>query len=253
MVKVTVFNFNGDKDKQLEKIDTDLPSPPFRWVLQGSTMCGKTNLIYNILYKWYQQYFDRFYIFCGSEDDIVNYERLTKKYKMGKKVWISKDVDMDEIQDLYDELENLNKKKIVRSLVVFDDQAFNNISSLGKKKNILDKILMAGRHINMSFLLSTQQYTALNKNMRSINISAFTIFACNDDELESIGKEHSNHLTKDEFVKMVKEKTSQKYNYVTIDRNKDIGDKFRDMVFSPIRVISQIQNDLKSESNNIDN
>lgn len=234
MPKLTVFEFNDDKDENMKYIDDNLPKPPFRWVLQGSTMCGKTNVIFNIIFKWYIDYFDRFYVFCGSTEDVDRYKLLAKKYKIAKKFWITQDVDMEELEKLYDELEKANEKKMIRSLLVFDDQAFNNINSLSKKKNTIDKIMMAGRHINMSFLMSTQQYTALNKNVRAINISAFTLFGCNDDELEMIGKEHSNHLTKDEFVNMAKKWTDKKYSFITIDRNKDIGEKFRDMEFKPI-------------------
>lgn len=236
MVKFTVFEFNDSNDAKLLKVDKDLPKPPFRWVVQGSTMCGKSTQIFNIIFKWYRDYFDRFYIYCGSEEDIEKYKILTRKNKMSKKLWISKDVDMSELEELYDELEEENKNKMVRSLLVFDDQAFNNINSLSKKKNTIDKIMMAGRHINISFLMSTQQYSALNKNVRSINVSAFTLFGCNDDELELIGKEHSNHLTKDQFVEMAKKHTSKKYSHIVIDRNKDIGEKFRNMYFEPIKI-----------------
>ena len=230
----TLFNFDDHGDTKLNKLHTNLVKPPFRWVFLGSTMCGKTTYIHNVIFKWYIDYFDRVYIYCGSDDDIDNYKKLAKKYKMSKRVWISKEVDLEELEELYDELEEKNKKKPIRSLVVFDDQAFNNVCSLAKKKNIVDKILMAGRHINMSLIMSSQQYTALNKNIRSINASAITVFGCNDDELELISKEHSNHLTQKACYELMKKQTKKKYSNITIDRNRDIGDKFRDSFLNKI-------------------
>lgn len=236
-LEYTIFEFDDEnEDDKMKKLHDNLPKPPFRWVLLGSTMCGKSTYIMNIIYKWYREYFDRFYIFIGSEDDIKNYKVLTKKYKMGKKVWVSKDVDMTEIEQLYEELEKENEKKIVRSLVVFDDQAFNNVQSHSKKKNIIDKILMAGRHINMSFIMSSQQYTALNKNIRSINLSAITVFTCNEDEIELISKEHSVDLGAQGCFDLIKKHTAEKYSNITVDRGKDLGCKFRDKFLNKIDV-----------------
>lgn len=239
MVNVEVFTTNKKPDRKLKYISQYLPKPPFRWILNGFSGSGKSNIIKNIIFndKFYKKYFDEIYIFCGSIDDIVEYEELTKKRRMKNRVRIiGPALNLQAVSDLYDEIEadNGKSKTPSRVLMVFDDMITSN-SFTSRKLNIVDKLFVQGRHSNVSIIISTQKYKALNTNLRTINATALTIFGSNLLELNQIAEEHSNHLTKDELLSILKKAQEKKYNNITINYSNDIDSRFLDRDFRPLK------------------
>lgn len=236
-MKLEIFEPDVLPDKRLSIVNKDLPKPPFRWIITGPSGSGKSNLIKNIVFNFYKKYFSEIYVFIMSKDDALEYERLTKSSRMKDKVSITTKIDFDDIQDLYEEIEDENaykKKNKERVLMVFDDAVIDGISN-NYKRNIIDRLFIAGRHANISTLISTQKYKMLNANMRMCNCNVLTVFNSNGKELQQIAEEHNNLLNSNEMFEMLKDHLKKKYSFLTIDYTKsEIGNRFRDNEFNSI-------------------
>lgn len=238
MVKLDIYSTNKSNDSKLKFITENLPKPPFRWVLVGFSGSGKSTLIKNVVFndKFYKKYFDEIYIFMGSIDDIHELNVLKKRKRMSRRVQvIGPKLDLVAVSNLYDEIEidNGKRKNPSRVLMIFDDMITSN-SFTSRKLNIIDKLFVQGRHSNVSVMISTQKYKALNTNLRTINTTALTVFGSNLLELKQIAEEHSNHLTRDELLDILKQAQEKKYNSITINYTNDISNRFLDNEFKSL-------------------
>jgi cellulose biosynthesis protein BcsQ len=84
----------------------------------------------------------------------------------------------------------------------------------------------------------TQSYKALNRNMRSLNLSQIiTFYGVPEKELEMIAEEHSTIMMgKKDLLEMLKQQLSEPYTYVVIDHNRPIKDRFLDKDFNIINI-----------------
>lgn len=236
MVDIKLFEIEKQEDKKMKFINPLLPKPPFRWLFVGFSGSGKSTIIKNVCFndKFYKKYFDEIYFFTGSLDDVDEMNKLIKKNRMAKKMKVvGPPLNLTAIEQLYKSIEedNLTKKNKIRTLFIFDDLITSNAFN-GRKLNIIDKIFVQGRHANISCILSTQKYKSLNPNLRNINCTALTVFGSNVAELQAIAEEHSNHLTKDELLKILKQAQEKKYNSITINYTNDIQNRFLNNKFT---------------------
>jgi len=247
MLKVYQSVFNNEHDTKLKYIKNNLPKPPFRIILVGSTGSGKSNLIKNICFNrefGYTRYFDEFYIFSGSLDDVYEYKALaTNKHKYA----VYQNIDFDQLEKLITEMEksqliSVHKKRNI--LFVFDDKAFDNISNRNKT-NIIDTLFARGRHMRISILISSQKYMQLNQNMRALNLSQLFIFkGTNTIDLDNIAKEHTGEIDIADFRKAITDNLNEQYSFIVID-NKG-KDKLLDKNFKPILIKQEMPTDEES-------
>lgn len=243
-IKTLVYNTDRKEDTKKKKISKLLPEPVLRWVIVGSTLAGKSNIIKNILCNkdWgYTKYYDAIYCWIGSTDDKKEYEKHTKTAKRDRIVFIDK-YDDDAVGDLYDEIDadNGEKDDPDRILFIFDDQIMNGISNINKF-NTMDRLFVAGRHANISVIIATQKYTALNQNMRRLNPTAITaVNGLNINEIEAIASDHCGSYDEKAFKNSILENTKNRYDYITIDLKRDFKERLRNKNFLPIDVKTSV-------------
>ena len=260
-LNIKVFEEDKPYDTKLTTIKhmNQLLKPPFRLSVVGSTGAGKTNLIKNFIFHFYKNYFDEFYFFLGSKDEQELFEDLSRKHLVKKKkkkkqnmedkYFNTKEND-DKPQDDYDEKINIisrfndtelselmddieNDEDHPRVLMLFDDMIFSNISNR-HKLNSLDRLFMNGRHANISVIIASQKYTALNMSSRCINTSMMVLFGLNDKELKTCSEEHSNNITPNEFIQLYKKTTQEPYTFLAVNYQKKPKERFYDSKFNTI-------------------
>lgn len=255
-LEVKVYEPLKKTDDKLKKIADEVPQPIMRWILVGASFSGKSNIIKNIILnkKWgYRDYYDEIYIWCGSADDLEEYERYTQAEKINKKCEFIDKYEDEAVHNLYDEIEqsNIKSKNPSRVLFIFDDQIMNNISRINKM-NTMDRIFVAGRHANISCIVATQKYTALNQNMRKLNCTAISVMnGTNKQEMEAVAKDHCSSYNPDEFLRAILDNTKDRYSFVTIDIKREFKDRLRDNTFEPISVgnskVEEVEEDVEEE------
>lgn len=242
MVKSRVYkSLRNFDDIKLNKISPELPVPPVRWVVVGSSGSGKTNLIKNILFEkkfGYCKYFDEIYVFSGSKDDVEEYQGYANKMNMQNKMKVFQKFDEEGIKGICDEVETENNsfriKNPTRVLFVLDDQLVNGISKISKM-NVVDEIFVRGRHCQISCIISTQKYTALNQNIRKLNASAITVFSeTNRSDLLQVADDHAELMNPKEMMELFKQHLKEKYSFITIDTKRPYNERILDKEFHPI-------------------
>lgn len=245
-----------NEDKQKSYLNKSLPTPPFRMVLLGHSGSGKTQLILNFLYSkgFYRRYFDNIFIFCGSQDDCAEYRRYASKTKveqwndekdkyyktikepMSEKVMVFQSTTEEELEELYDELENNPEYADQAHLFIFDDQITSSLLQ-SKKMGMVDKLFVQGRHVGkgISTILAVQKLRALKQNMRTTNSTHIIAFhGISSMELEVLAKENSGHLTEDDFKKLFRKYVSKKFKFIVINQKADAEKRFQDNDFKII-------------------
>jgi hypothetical protein len=161
-----------DEADKIFKTKPGLFDIPFKIAIIGKSQIslGKSSLILNLLLrdKYYKNDFRK-----GEDIYIVTNNKIDNKLKILQE---EKDIpdsnimkyDEDIIDALYDILEDdylLNENKS-RKLIIFDDVAFSG-KLKDKQAGVLSRIVMNGRHINLSSIFTTQKASLISTSIRS--------------------------------------------------------------------------------------
>ena len=218
--KRVIRHLNVVNDK-IFKMDKHL-----RYIICGMSGSGKSYLIKNLVLNrklGFKYFWDEIYLFIKSMDDQKEWEELIEEHLLQNKVKIIKDFNDRDVEALFKDIEaDSNKEKSPPNIVfIFDDMALDGLT-YPNKKTIIDQIFIRGRHSHLSILISTQVYKSLNKNTRSLNTNAITIFeGTKYSDLEAIAEEHSTIYPKDTILMLFKKHLQNKHDFITIDYTHD--------------------------------
>ena len=99
--------------------------------------------------------------------------------------------------------------------------------------NMIDKLVMNGRHLNISTIFAIQDNFQLSKQTRS-NLSGLIIFSLSLKNLESIIDEHNYLSNKKDFVKLFRKATNKKHSFLVINYSNDFKHRYLDTHFLPL-------------------
>jgi hypothetical protein len=222
--KITIKKIKDESTNYHIKIDK-APDLPFKVGIIGkSQLSGKTNLMINLMCqrKIYGKYF--------KGDNIYLVSPSLETYKLKKFVECKKipeenlfpEYDDDEVGALFeylkDEFDNGNTK---HKIIILDDCGF---SARGSTSSNLDKLIITGRHYNISIMMLVQNYTMMSTNLRR-NLTGVFCFSCVMTEMEFICAEHNTcALNKKDFMRAFINATKKKHNFLLIDYSKEVDD-----------------------------
>ena len=130
------------------------------------------------------------------------------------------------MDDIYDDIEDYNKKRKRKVLIVFDDM-ISHVMSNKKAQQVLKELFIKCRKLNMSLCFLTQSYFSVPKDVR-LNCMHYIIFKLNNKrELQNIAINHSADIDYKDFVKIYRNCTKEPYNLLTIDTTKTVDKRFR--------------------------
>jgi len=205
---------------------------PTSWILGAATASGKTMIILNLLLRYYKDMFARIWFFSPSI-------KLDPQYGPIKKYLEKMSPDQDREPLYFEELdqqvlgkilhdqrlicEECRKRKqpIPQVCVVLDDladdgralQARRGASSGGSH---LVTLATRGRHMGVSWLISTQVFnlvgTVLRKNARSLCIWRLRNFK----EVETLCEELSGVYDKKTLMDLYKAATEEAYSFLFV-------------------------------------
>ena len=128
--------------------------------------------------------------------------------------------DMD---DVLDDIDNYNKNRDKKVLIVFDDM----IISSKNFKAIIKELFIRCRKLNISIVFITQSYFRTPKDARLNSTHHILMKIGNKKELKSIAEEKSGHLDYKDFLKMYNCCKSKPYSFMTIDARHNATMVFR--------------------------
>ena len=115
-----------------------------------------------------------------------------------------------------DDINNYNKNRDKKVLIVFDDM-IADIEYNKNFKKIIKQLFYRARKINVSIVFITQSYFRALKDARLNSTHYILMKISNKTELKRIAEEKSDHLDYKDFLKIYNYSTREPYSFMTID------------------------------------
>lgn len=176
---------------------------PLRCLIVGSSGCGKTTLITNIILKQWVFYYR--VVIVSKTLYQETYQKLLEdppKVLLGSRYYplISGYSEVNE--DLYNDLQNSK-----RVLIIFDDMMLENQVEIGK-------FFMMGRHRKHNIVFISQNYGKVNRQLIKTNLNYLICFKQPNFYSKAIFKDFlESQMSWDEFCYNTKEKWSKPFGF----------------------------------------
>ena len=198
--------FNLDK---ITKKD-DNKDWPYRKLITGPSGSGKTNYLLNSIQKD-NNIIDKIYLYAKDLEEPKYHFLINKREQAGLKnlndpnAFIQYSNTMD---DIFTDIEDYNKKRKRKVLIVFDDM-ISHVMSDKKAQQVLRELFIRCKKLNISFCFLTQPYFSVPKDVR-LNCTHYVIFKLNNKrELQNIVINHSSDIDYKDFIKIYRNCTKE--------------------------------------------
>ena len=117
------------------------------------------------------------------------------------------------MDDILPNIEDYNKKRRRKVLILFDDMISYVMSNKNVQK-ILKDLFIRCRKLNISLCFLTQSYFSVPKDVR-LNCTHYILFKLNNKrELQNIAINHSADIDYDDFIKIYRQSTKDSFNFL---------------------------------------
>ena len=120
------------------------------------------------------------------------------------------------MNDVLEDINNYNKKRDKKVLIIFDDMIADIMRS-EKFKAIVKELFIRCRKLNISIVFITQSYFRTPKDARLNSTHYILMKVGNKKELKSIAEENSGHLGFKDFLKIYNYCTKDPYSFMMVD------------------------------------
>ena len=129
------------------------------------------------------------------------------------------------MNDIYENIEDYNKKRKRKVLIIFDD-IISHVISDKKAQQVLKDLFIRCRKLNISLCFLIPSYFSIPKDVK-LNCTHYVIFKLNNKrELQNIAINHSADIDYKDFIKIYRKCTENPYNFLAIDTTETADEKF---------------------------
>ena len=190
---------------------------PFRMLIIGPSGSGKTNTLLHLINNLHP--IDKIYLYAKDIHEPKYEYLINKREQAGIKNLNDPHAFVeysDDMNDVLDDINNYNKNRDKKVLIVFDDM-IADIEYNENFKRIIKELFYRARKINISIVFITQSYFRALKDAR-LNSTHYILIKIGDKkELKRIEEEKSGHLDYKDFLKMYNYCTEEPYSFMLID------------------------------------
>ena len=204
-----------------------IPDHPYRILIIGSSKCGKTNALLNLINN--QPDIDKIYLYAKDpyEDKyqiLINKRESTGlEYFNNSKAFIEYSNDM---HDVYKNINNYNPDKENKIPIVFNDMIADMINNK-KINSVVTELFIRDRKLNISLIFITQSYFKVPKDVRLNTTDFFIIKIPNKGEFQQIAINHSSDINTKDFINIYKKCTDKPYSFLVNDTTLSSDDPLR--------------------------
>jgi hypothetical protein len=209
---VPIINYDNDKEDFLNKhVLVTLWS--FRLLICGSSGCGKTNLLMDLIYNYL--YYNKIYIYAKdlAESKYQMLQDFFEEVNETMKDETGENFQVAIFSSSKDEIVNVDDlDKEYQNLIIFDD-----FVTEADQHMIID-LFIRSRKKNCSLIYLTQSYFSTPKDIR-LQCNYFIFYnISNERELSEIQRDHCLDIDKETFKKYFNKATSEPYSFFLIDK-----------------------------------
>ena len=190
---------------------------PFRMLIIGPSGSGETNTLLHLINNLHP--IDKIYLYAKDIAEPKYEYLINKREQAGIKNLNDPHTFIeysDDMNDVYNDISNYNKKQDKKLLIVFDDM-IADIEYNKNFKNMIKELFYWGRKLNISIVFVMQSYFRALKDARLNSTHYIFMKIGNKKELKSIGEEKSGNVDYKDFLKMYNYCTNKPYSFMTID------------------------------------
>ena len=183
----------------------------------GPSGSGKANTLLHLINNFPP--IDKIYLYAKDTDEKKYQYLINKREQAGIKnlndphAFIEYSNDMN---DVLDDINNYNKNRNKKVLIIFDDM-IDDIMKSEKVKAIVKVLFIRCRKLNTSIVFITQSYFRTPKDVRLNSTHYILMKIGNKKELKSIAEENSGHLDFKDFLKIYNYCTKEPYSFMLVD------------------------------------
>ena len=222
-----MFNLDNIVSNKNENKDNNWP---FRMLMIGPSGSGKTNTLLHLIQNLNETTpVDKIYLNSKDLTEpkyeflINNRKNAGIKHFNDSAAFTKYSNDMD---DVFTNIDDYNKKRKRKVLIVFDNMIAGIMSSK-KLKAIIKELFIRCRKLNISIVFITQSYFRTPKDAR-LNSTHYVIMKIQSrKELQNIAQENSGDIDFKDFLKIYKDYTSEPYSCLIIDTTVPSGNPMR--------------------------
>ena len=168
---------------------------PYRTLVISPSGSGKTNYLLNKIPTG-NNIIGKIYLYATDLEE-PKYQLLIKKREQAgiKNLKYSNAFIeySNSLVDIYDDINDYNKKRKRKVLIVFDDM-ISHVMSIKKAQQVLKELFIRCRELNISLCFLTQSYFSVLKDVR-LNCTHYVIFKLNNSrELQNYAINHSSDI-----------------------------------------------------------
>ena len=190
---------------------------PFRMSIIGPSGSGKTNTLLHLIN--YLHPIDKIYLYAKDIHEPKYEYLINKREQAGIKNLNDPHAFIeysDDMNDVLDDINNYNKNRGKKVLIVFDDM-IADIEYNKNFKRIIKELFYRARKTNVSIVFITQSYFRALKDARLNSTHYILMKIDNKKELKRIAEEKSRHLGYKDFLKIYNYCTEEPYSFMLID------------------------------------
>ena len=204
-----------------------IPDHPYRILIVGGSGSGKTNALLNLINN--QPGIDKIYSYAKDPYETKYQYLINKREKVGLDHFDDPKAFMEylnDMQDVYKNIEDYNPGKKRKILIVFYDMIADMINN--KKLNpVVTELFIRSRKLNISIVFITQSYFKVSKDVRLNSTHFFIMKIPNKRELQQIAVNHSSYIDFKDFMKIYKKCTAEPYSFLVNDTSLPSDDPLR--------------------------
>ena len=191
---------------------------PFRMlIIIGPSGSGKTNALLHLINNLHP--IDKIYLYAKDIHQPKYEYLINKREQAGIKNLNDPHAFIeysDDMNDVLDDINNYDKNRDKKVLIVFDDM-IADIEYNKSFKRIIKELFYRARKINASIVFITQSYFRALKDARLKSTNYIIMKINNKKELKRIAEEKSGHLDYKDFLEMYNYCTKEPYSFMAID------------------------------------
>ena len=213
ILKHKMLNLDDIASNKKENKDNDWP---FRMLIIGPSGSGKTNTLLHLINNFHP--IDKMYLYAKDTDEKKYQFLINKREQAGIKnlndlhAFIEYLSDMN---DVLDDINNYNKNRDKKVLIIFDDMIAGIMRS-EKFKAIVKELFIRCRKLNISIAFITQSYFRTPKDAILNSTHYILMKIGNKKELKSIAEENSGHLDFKDFLEIYNYCTKEPYSFMMV-------------------------------------